>query len=136
VLGLLGSSRRLVGALIGHLAVFEMTSVEPMARYAAAIRRVLPGPNGPRAARFYDVHVAADGHHEVVARDRLLRSFVAEDPGHAADVLFGAAAVLLVERCFTEAVLDRWIAGRSSLRRPLPGSALAADAHDPLALAS
>ncbi|MCA1844421.1 MAG: iron-containing redox enzyme family protein, partial [Actinobacteria bacterium] len=49
-----GLHRRWRGALVGHLSVFEMTSVEPMSRYAAAVRRFgLP----PGAARFYDVHV-------------------------------------------------------------------------------
>lgn len=124
LLGTLASCRRLVGALVGHLAVFEMTSVEPMARYAAAVRRCLPGPAGTKAARFYDVHVAADGRHQHVALDELVRGFVAQDPARAGDVLFGAAALLLVERCFAEHVLERWLAGASSLRTPLSGSAL------------
>jgi heme oxygenase-like protein len=34
-----GLHRRLRGALVGHLAVFEMTSVEPMGRYSTALRR-------------------------------------------------------------------------------------------------
>ena len=51
---LLGSHRRLRSALLGHLAGFEMTSVTPMSRYAAAGRRLgLGAPVG----RFYDVHV-------------------------------------------------------------------------------
>ena len=124
LLGLLASSRRLLGALVGHLAVFEMCSVEPMARYAAAVRRVLPGAEGTRAARFYDVHVAADGRHQVVALERLVRSFVAEQPGKATDVLFGAAALMHVERLMAEHILDAWADNRSSLRAPLPGSAL------------
>ncbi len=133
-LGMLASSRRLVGALLGHLAVFEMTSVEPMSRYAAAVRRVLPGPDGTRAARFYDVHVAADGRHQHVALDDMLRSFVAADPDHAADALLGAATVLTVERTFAEHVLGRWMAGETSLRAPLPGSSLRPVGHG-LALA-
>ena len=123
-LGLLASSRRLLGALVGHLAVFEMCSVEPMARYAAAVRRLLPGVAGTRAARFYDVHVAADGRHQVIALEELVRSFVAEQPARAGDVLFGAAALLHVERLMAEHLLDCWGRGETSLRAALPGSSL------------
>lgn len=83
LLNRLGRSRRLVGACLGHLAVFEMTSVEPMARYAAAFRRVLEGPDGTLAARFYDVHVAADGFHAKLAMERLVDGFVAQFPDDA-----------------------------------------------------
>lgn len=134
LLGTLASSRRLAPALLGHLAVFEMTSVEPMARYAGAVRRLLPGPAGTKAARFYDVHVAADALHERVALDQMVRPFAATEPEAAGDVLFGAAAVLLVERCFAEHVLDRWLAGGTSLRTPLPASTLV-PAEGPLPLA-
>ena len=129
LLNLLGRSRRLAGACIGHLAVFEMTSVEPMARYAAAVRRILPGGDGTRAARFYDVHVAADGHHATVAK-RMVRDLVIELPELAGEVLFGAAALMHVEQCLAEHLLDRWQAGRTSLRAPLPGSRLRPDDVD------
>ncbi len=52
-----GLHRRWRGALVGHLAAFEMTSVVPMGRYAAALRRLLGSEAG---AAFYDVHVEAD----------------------------------------------------------------------------
>ena len=123
-LGLLASSRRLLPALVGHLAVFEMCSVEPMGRYAAAMRRAIPGPAGTRAARFYDVHVAADGRHQVIALERLVRSFVAEQPAHGREVLFGAAVLMHVERLMAEQLLAAWARGWTSLRSPLPGSAL------------
>lgn len=124
LLSWLGRSRRLVGALLGHLAVFEMTSVEPMARYAAATRRLLPGGAGTRAARFYDVHVAADGLHSRIAVERLVAGFAEDHPDEVDAVLFGAAALLVVERAFAEHVLERWSRGETSLRAPLPGSAL------------
>ena len=123
-LGLLASSRRLLPALIGHLAVFEMCSVEPMARYAAAVRRLLPAAEATRAARFYDVHVAADARHQVIALEQLVRSFVAEQPVGAGDVLFGAAALMHVERLMAEHLLACWSRGETSLRAPLPGSSL------------
>lgn len=123
-LHLLAGCRRLIGALLGHLAVFEMTSVAPMYRYGAALRRVLPESDAAAAARFYDVHVAADGRHQHVALDDMIGPFVCAEPERAGDVLFGAAAVLAVEADFAGHVLDAWQAGRSSLRQPLPGSRL------------
>jgi hypothetical protein len=101
-----------------------MTSVEPMARYAAAIRGLLPGPDGTDAARFYDVHVAADGFHGQLAQERLIGGFVEDHPDEAAEVLFGAAALLHVERRLSEHIIGCWDAGRTSLRTPLPGSQL------------
>lgn len=127
----LGRSRRLVGACLGHLAVFEMTSVEPMARYAATCRRLLEGTEGTRAARFFDVHVAADGFHARLAMERLVRGFVDQHPDDAGELLFGAAALLHVERAFAEHLISCWDAGRTSLRTPLeaiqppPGRSLA-----------
>ena len=54
---LFGLHRRWRGACVGHLALFEMTSIVPMGRYAQALTRV----GAPAAAReFYDVHVQAD----------------------------------------------------------------------------
>jgi hypothetical protein len=124
LLSWLGRSRRLLPACLGHLAVFEVTSVEPMARYAAACRRLLPEPEATVAARFYDVHVAADGLHGTVATERLLAGFAEDHPDECDDVLFGAAALLLVEQRFAEHVVGAWDAHRSSLRQPLPGSRL------------
>ena len=120
----LGRSRRLVGACIGHLAVFEMTSVEPMARYAAACRKLLDGDDATRAARFFDVHVAADGFHGEIALERLVRGFVDQYPDDADQVLFGAAALMQVEQAFSRHLVSRWDDGVTSLRTPLPGSAL------------
>ncbi len=112
---LFGLHRRLRGALVGHLAIFEMTSVVPMARYAAALRRV-----GVTAAgrRFYDVHVEADAHHEVVASRSLAAGLVASEPSLAGDVLFGARAIMALEDRFARHVLGRFEAGRSSLLAP------------------
>jgi hypothetical protein len=124
LLNWLGRSRRLVAACLGHLAVFELTSVEPMARYAAAVRKLVPGEQGTAAARFYDVHVAADGLHGTIATDRLISGFVADHPDEAQDVLFGAASLLHVERRFAEHLMDRWAVNQTSLREPLPGSEL------------
>lgn len=130
-LNLLGRSRRLAGACLGHLAVFEMTSVEPMARYAAAVRRCLPAGSATTGARFFDVHVAADGYHEVLAVDELLGGLEVEHPELADEALFGAAGLMIVEHDFSQHLLGAWTADQTSLRRPLPESALAGVARPP-----
>jgi hypothetical protein len=115
LISLLGSSRRLLPALVGHLALFEMCSVVPMGRYAAALRRLgLP----ERAVRFYDVHVVADAEHEVLALDDLVGGVLEERPDWAAEVCFGAEALAAVEGAFSDAVLGSFRAGRSSLLDP------------------
>jgi hypothetical protein len=107
-----GLHRRWRGALVGHLAVFEMTSVVPMSRYAAALGRL---GYDDCARRFYDVHVEADAMHEVVASSDLVGGLVAGEPDLADDIRFGAAAVLLVEDRFARRLLDAWHASSSSL---------------------
>jgi hypothetical protein len=118
LLNRLGRTRRLIGALVGHLAVFEMTSVRPMANYAAVCRRLLDGDAGTRAARFFDVHVAADGLHARMAMERLVDGLAAQFPDDAPGVLFGAAGLLHVEGAFTDHLLTCWKAGDTSLRSP------------------
>lgn len=114
LISLLGRQRRLRGALIGHLAMFEMTSVGPMGRYAAGMRRL----GLDRAAPFYDIHVEADAHHQVVAARDLAQGLVDEEPALASEVLFGARALMAVEGRFTDMVLAAWRRGASSLRHP------------------
>jgi heme oxygenase-like protein len=118
LISLLGLHRRWRGALLGHLALFEMTSVGPMGRYAAALERLGVGPEG---RRFYDVHVEADEEHQHIALERMVRGLLREEPDLAADVVFGAAALTEVERRFAARLLDAWNAGRCSL---LPGPRL------------
>jgi len=113
LISMFGSSRRLLGALVGHLAVFETTSVAPMGRYAEAITRF----GGLDDAReFYDVHVEADAHHGPLALEQLVPGFVEDHPDRAAEVCFGARALAEVEGRFTEHLLSSWRAGLSSLR--------------------
>ena len=107
-----GLHRRWRGALTGHPAVFEITSVEPMGRYSRALARMGIGPGG---RRFYDVHVAADVRHGLIALERMVAGLTEAEPHLGADLLFGAAAVLKVEERFARHLLDAWSAGRSSL---------------------
>ena len=107
-----GLHRRWRGALVGHLAVFEMTSVEPMGRYAATLRRL----GLPRSARrFYDVHVEADARHELVAAADLAGGLARSEPEIAGDIIFGARAIMAVEGRFAAHLLCSWAAGESSL---------------------
>ncbi len=116
LISLFGLHRRLRAALVGHLAIFEMTSVVPMGRYADALARLGVAPRGQR---FYRVHVEVDAHHQTVAARDMAARLACDDPSLADDILFGARAVTAVERRFTESVLRSWACGRSSLRRPL-----------------
>ena len=113
LISFLGLHRRLRGALVGHLAVFEMTSVVPMGRYSRALSRLGFGAD---ACRFYDVHVEADARHEVIAVDAMAGGLAEAEPGLAGDILFGARAAMAVEERFARHVLDCWGRGRTSLR--------------------
>lgn len=117
LMSLFGLHRRLRGALLGHLAAFEMTSSLPNRRYGNGLRRL---GLDEVATRFYDEHVEADAVHEQIAAHDLCGGLVRTEPGLAPDVVFGAAAALAVDRLFAAHLLDSWAAGRSSLRSPAP----------------
>jgi hypothetical protein len=109
----LGLHREHRAAIVGHLAVFEMTSVGPMSAYSAALRR---HGLAPAARLFFDAHVVADAHHQNVAADELAAGLVRAEPELAADLLFGASAAMAVEARAATAILAAWGKGRSSLR--------------------
>jgi hypothetical protein len=113
--------RRLLGAAAGHFAAVEATSSLPSRRMSAVMRRLGLGPS---ATRFFDEHVEADAVHEQMAARELCGSLVEQAPQLRSDVLFGAAACLLVEGVFSSAVVDAWQQGRSSLHRPLSAHGL------------
>jgi hypothetical protein len=119
LINLFGLHRRWRAAAAGHLALFEMTSVEPMRRYAATLRR-LGVPE--QAIRFYDVHVEADAEHQVIGRDDLAGGIVDDEPILGGDVVFGARALTIVEGRFAQHLLGCWQRGESSLRRPSHGA--------------
>ncbi len=108
---LFGMHRRWRGALVGHLAAFEMTSSLPNRGYAQGFRRLGFDDD---AVRFFDEHVEADSVHEVLAGD-LAAGLAAEEPGLASDVVFGAAAMALLEGRFADGLLRAWRAGDSTL---------------------
>lgn len=115
LVSMFGLHRRLRGALVGHLALFEMCSVVPMSRYLSAARQVGGLPN---LERFYEVHVAVDGHHSALALNEMVAPIAAAEPALRADIVFGATALARVESRFARSVLRRWDAGASSLLTP------------------
>jgi heme oxygenase-like protein len=111
--GLRGERR---GAIVGHLAMFEMTSSLPNRRYGNALRRL---GFDREATDFYDEHVEADAVHENIAAHDLAGGLARQEPRIADDILFGARALLHLEDRLGQAVLASWREGRSSLLRPL-----------------
>ncbi|HEX5225617.1 MAG TPA: iron-containing redox enzyme family protein [Solirubrobacteraceae bacterium] len=123
---LFGIHRRWRGALVGHLAVFEMTSSMPNRRYGNALRRL---GHGREVTAFYDEHVVADAVHESIAAWDLADGLARAEPDVAAAIVFGARALLALEAIWARHLLSCWGDGRSSLR---PESA---SAQRPLAAA-
>jgi hypothetical protein len=115
LISMCGLHRRLRGALVGHLAGFEMNSIGPMARYSAWLRSL----GVPRRGRhFYDVHVEADEAHQHIAVDQLVSGLLETEPEQAGEVLFGAQALALTERHFADYVVSAWKNGQTSLWTP------------------
>lgn len=112
---LLGLHRRLRGAVVGHLAAFEMTSSLPNRRYGNALRRL---GHGPDATDFFDEHVEADAVHENIAAWDLAGGLALAEPQLAADVLLGARALLALEARWAAHLIAAWERGESSLRPP------------------
>jgi len=115
LVSMFGLHRRWRAALVGHLATFEMSSIAPVERYSRALAHLGTGRGGNR---FDDVQVAGNPGDGAIARDRLVAAAVETEPHLRDDLLFGAAAVLLVEERFARHLLDAWSVGRSSLVPP------------------
>jgi hypothetical protein len=118
LMSLCGLHRRLRGAIVGHLALFEMTSSIPNRRYATGLRRL--GFDDPAATAFFDEHVEADAVHEAVAAVDLAGGLARQEPDLAADILWGARALMVVEGRWARALLSAWEQGEASLRRSAP----------------
>ncbi|MDQ4059269.1 MAG: iron-containing redox enzyme family protein [Actinomycetota bacterium] len=107
-----GLHRRWRGAIVGHLALFEMTSTEPNRRYGNALRKL---GFGRAATHFYDEHVEADAVHEAIAAHDLAGSLAREEPDIAADIEFGARCLQHLDELWCSHVIEAWEHGRSSL---------------------
>lgn len=125
---MLGLHRSWLPALLGHLALFEMTSVEPMGRYARTVDR---HGLGSAARRFYDVHVEADAHHGPLALRELVGGYLDEQPQDAATLVWGSLALLHVESRFADHLLEAWSRNESSLRALDQGVGSSAERSSP-----
>ena len=111
-----GLHRSMRGAAIGHFAATEITSSPGSRRLAEALERL----RAPQACvAFYREHVEADAVHEQVVRADVVGDLIAREPHLEASVVFGMRALDIVESRFADHVMASWIAGRSSLSRPL-----------------
>jgi heme oxygenase-like protein len=119
LMSLFGLHRRWRGAIVGHLALFEMESSVPNRRYANGLRRL---GCGARATDFFDEHVMADAIHESVAAVDLAGGLARQQPELAADILWGAAALVELDARFARHTLAAWQIGASSLRTALSES--------------
>jgi len=114
-MSLFGLHRRLLGATVGHLAAFEMTSSLPSRLYGDGFRR---HGFGDDVTEYYDEHVEADAVHEQIAGRDLAGGLAEQQPALVGDILFGAAACLYLDDLVGAHVLGAWEAGVSSLREP------------------
>jgi Iron-containing redox enzyme len=117
LMSLCGLHRRLLGAIVGHLALFEMTSSIPNRRYGRGMRRL--GFLDRAATEFFDEHVEADAVHENLAAVDLAGGLARQEPALAGQILWGARALLAVDGDWARHVLGAWEAGGSSLRTPV-----------------
>lgn len=115
-MSLFGLHRRLRGAIVGHLAAFEMTSSIPSRLYGNGFRRL---GHDAGTTRYFDEHVEADAVHEQIAGRDLAGRLAEQEPGLRDDILFGATACLAVEGDVAEFTLARWKRGDSALLVPL-----------------
>ncbi|NLT04910.1 MAG: iron-containing redox enzyme family protein [Solirubrobacterales bacterium] len=120
LMSLLGLHRRWRGAIVGHLALFEMTSSIPNRRYGDGLRRL--GYDGA-ATDFFDEHVEADAVHENIAAVDLAGGLARQQPQLAADVIWGARALAELDGRWAAAVMSAWERDESSLLPPRAAAA-------------
>ncbi|HEY1521702.1 MAG TPA: iron-containing redox enzyme family protein [Solirubrobacteraceae bacterium] len=118
LMSLFGLHRRWRGAIVGHLALFEMTSSIPNRRYGNGLRRLGFGGD---ATLFFDEHVEADAVHEQIAAVDLAGGLVEQDAHLYGSVIWGARALNLLSDRWASHLLDCWSSGRGSLRADLYG---------------
>src|SRR4051794_10869849 len=112
---LFGLHRRLLGAIVGHLALFEMTSSIPNRRYGDGLRRL--GFEGA-ATEFFDEHVLADAVHENIAAVDLAGGLARQRPDLSSQILWGARSLAFCEARWGTHLLEAWARDRSSLLDP------------------
>lgn len=112
LMSMFGLNRRLLGAICGHLAAFEMTSSLPNRLLSDGFRRI---GYSEEVTEYFDVHVEADAVHEQLAAHDLAGALAMDVPELLPDIMFGAAACLAIDGMMAEHMRESWEAGRSSL---------------------
>jgi hypothetical protein len=123
LMSLFALHRRLRGAIVGHLALFEMVSSIPNRRYGDGLRRL--GFSGD-ATLFFDEHVEADAVHENIAAVDLAGGLVRQDPKQYGAILWGAQTSTYLGDRWAHHLLDSWAAGQTSLLAELEPSGMVA----------
>lgn len=112
VMSLFGLHRRHRGAICGHLAIYEMTSSIPNAKYARGLRRL---GFDASVTDYFDEHVEADAVHEQIAGRDLAGGLIESEPDLAGDVFFGVATVILLGGLVGKWQMAAWESDLSSL---------------------
>lgn len=112
-MSMFGLNRRLRGAIVGHLAAFEMTSSLPNRYYQDGFARAGFGTD---VTAYFTEHVEADALHEQIAGYDLAGSLAQQEPALVRDIMFGAASSLLMDGLTAGHVLAAWKTGGSALR--------------------
>lgn len=120
MMSLFGLNRRLRGAIVGHLAAYEMTSSQPNRLYGNGFRRLGFDED---VTWYFDEHVEADAVHEQIAGRDLAGGLVEAEPELLEDVYFGATAALTLDGMLGEHIIAAWEKGESSLRATAPAPA-------------
>jgi hypothetical protein len=118
-MSMVGLHRRLRGAIVGHLAAYEMTSSLPCRQYSNGLRRL---GYDETVSGYFDEHIEADAVHEQIAGRDLAGRLAEQEPELRADILWGAALCLAVEGDVGAYVLERWQCGEPALRVALPAA--------------
>ena len=108
LMSLLGLHRRWRGALVGHLALFEMSSLGPQ---PALRQRPAPSAATARRPTSSTSTSTADAVHEAIAAVDLAGGLVGQDPALSADVIWGARALVELEGRFARPAARRLGAG-------------------------
>ena len=118
LMSLFGLHRRHRGKLVGHLALFEMTSSIPNRRYAGGLRRL--GLRSADATTFFDEHVTADAVHENIAAVDLAGGLAQCEPQLINDILLGAQALIELDRRWASKLLAAWDQNQIALHAAEP----------------
>lgn len=110
-----GLHRRLLGAVLGHLAAFEATSSIPNRRYSQGAARL---GFGTEVTDYFEEHVEADAVHEQIALRDICENLVDEEPELRSDVLLGVAVCLRLDQLAATRMIEEWSTGATSLHQP------------------